>query len=233
MASLFFVPMMEQDFSLGNLAAAAGLEPRTIRNWIAQGLLKGPESMGRNARYTADHLARLKAIRALKEIYGLALADIRRELLVADEERIQALGRRVEPGTRAPSDDRVSASDPVILEPPARSSALEYIRALKGSGSSPTVMAEAPEAGRTAGRTRPQGGIEQLLHRLETTAGSAAPRHAKGEVWFHIPVTPDLILAVRGGVDPDTIARFERVAGLLRDLLLRSDTDSTDETDQQ
>jgi hypothetical protein len=40
--------------SLADLAAASGLLPRTIRSWVAQGLLPAPLTRGPAARYPAE-----------------------------------------------------------------------------------------------------------------------------------------------------------------------------------
>ena len=52
--------------TLAELADASGVPARTIRFYIARGLLGGPVKAGRGAAYTADHLARLEQIKALQ-----------------------------------------------------------------------------------------------------------------------------------------------------------------------
>ena len=78
--------------TLAELAAASGLQPRTIRSWVAQDLLPAPLNRGPGARYPADMLQRLLAIRAMRDLLGMPLAAIRQELLVASAERIARLG---------------------------------------------------------------------------------------------------------------------------------------------
>ena len=63
-------------FSLDELSREADVTPRTIRYYIAEGLLPPPETTGRNASYTQDHLDRLLLIGGLKEQY-LPLKEIR------------------------------------------------------------------------------------------------------------------------------------------------------------
>jgi DNA-binding transcriptional MerR regulator len=65
--------------SLSDLAAHSGLPGRTIRFYIARGLLRGPDKAGRGATYTAEHLERLRAIARLQS-KGLTLAEIAREI---------------------------------------------------------------------------------------------------------------------------------------------------------
>src|SRR5215210_1841141 len=64
---------------IGDLAERAGTTVRTVRYYVAQGLLPGPVGAGRRSAYTYEHLVRLAAIRALKARY-LPLAEIGRRL---------------------------------------------------------------------------------------------------------------------------------------------------------
>jgi DNA-binding transcriptional MerR regulator len=73
-------------WTLRELAGEAGLPERTIRFYIARGLLPGPVGAGRGAAYGDDHLARLGAIRELQE-KGLMLAEIARVLGGDEAER--------------------------------------------------------------------------------------------------------------------------------------------------
>jgi DNA-binding transcriptional MerR regulator len=65
--------------TLAELADASGIPPRTVRFYIARGLLEGPEVAGRGATYGPGHLERLQKIRRLQQ-RGLTLAAIAREL---------------------------------------------------------------------------------------------------------------------------------------------------------
>ena len=65
--------------TLAELAEASGLAARTIRFYIARGLLDGPVKAGRAAAYTEDHLARLEKIKKL-QAQGRMLSEIGRSL---------------------------------------------------------------------------------------------------------------------------------------------------------
>ena len=65
--------------TLGEIAEAAGLPARTIRFYIARGLLNGPVKGGRGAVYTTEHLARLDRIKSLQSD-GRTLSEIARML---------------------------------------------------------------------------------------------------------------------------------------------------------
>lgn len=66
---------MEPELTLAELADRSGLAARTIRFYIARGLLAGPVKAGRGAMYTAAHLERLEKIKAL-QAEGRMLSEI-------------------------------------------------------------------------------------------------------------------------------------------------------------
>lgn len=61
--------------SLAELSEQAEVPPRTIRYYIAQGLLPRPLRSGREATYGNDHLRLLKRIRELQG-KGMTLAEV-------------------------------------------------------------------------------------------------------------------------------------------------------------
>ena len=63
-------------YTIGELADLADVTPRTVRYYVAQGLLPSPMGAGPGARYDEDHLRRLRFIRRLQADH-LPLADIR------------------------------------------------------------------------------------------------------------------------------------------------------------
>jgi len=67
------------EMSLAALAGKAGLPGRTVRFYIAKGLLPGPRKAGRNAAYGPEHLKGLQTIRKLQD-KGLMLAEIGRAM---------------------------------------------------------------------------------------------------------------------------------------------------------
>ena len=74
-----YVDMTDDRFKLQDLADAAGVTPRTVRYYIAQGLLSSPGRLGAGTRYGREHLDRLHLIRRLQD-QGLSLAEIRDRL---------------------------------------------------------------------------------------------------------------------------------------------------------
>ena len=69
----------EASYALGELTDLAGVTVRTVRYYIAEGLLPPPAGAGPHARYTRQHLDRLLLIARLKDAY-MPLKEIRRRL---------------------------------------------------------------------------------------------------------------------------------------------------------
>lgn len=106
--------------TLAELADAADVTPRTVRYYIAQGLLPPPVGAGSAACYTDAHLRHLKAIKALQQQH-LPLSEIRGRL-----------DREPAPDLAAGSNDR----------PP--SSALDYLNQVLGGSHKPPIAALPP-----------------------------------------------------------------------------------------
>ena len=100
------------NYSLAELAQLADVTPRTIRFYVAQGLLPSPEAAGPRTTYTDEHLERLLLIKKLQSA-GLPLATIRAQLRTGT--------------TDEPS--RVAES------------AVDYIRGVLGTGPAPAAPA--------------------------------------------------------------------------------------------
>jgi DNA-binding transcriptional MerR regulator len=70
---------MSNTKTLAELSEESGTPARTIRFYIARGLLDGPVKAGRGAVYTAEHLVRLEKIKELQAA-GRMLAEIAHDL---------------------------------------------------------------------------------------------------------------------------------------------------------
>ena len=95
-------------YTISDLAGLAGSTPRTVRYYVAQGLLPPPIGAGPGAHYTDAHLERLRLIQRLQRQH-LPLSEIR--------QRLAQLGAR-------------EVSELVAEEPPRvpPGSALDYVR---------------------------------------------------------------------------------------------------------
>ena len=117
--------MPDDPYTLADLARLADVTPRTIRYYVAQGLLPSPEAAGSATRYGEGHLARLRMIRRLQRDH-LPLAEIRARLERMGDEDVQ--GALDALGTQAP-DPSLDADD-----------TLAYVRSLmQASNVTPVV----------------------------------------------------------------------------------------------
>jgi DNA-binding transcriptional MerR regulator len=161
------IPEMDNEsrYSLAGLARVTGVTPRTVRYYIAQGLLPGANETGPGASYDGRHLTRLRLIRELQRQH-LPLAEIRSRLgALADDEVAELLA--------AQSTD---AAEP-------EGSALDYIRGVLGSGLRKRRPADdelisyppmPPKATSARGADRLQMRAMRLDADVDTGAGSAA-----------------------------------------------------------
>jgi len=204
----------ESEYSLQDLSDLAGVTPRTIRYYIAQGLLPSPGRAGPGAAYTDGHLNRLRLIRRLQREH-LPLAEIRSRLAALDEATVAAL-------VETPAS-----------EPPA-DSAIDYIRAVLGGDSSPegtpwnpTVAASSPRSPISPPASPPPGNaidIEVPAYRLaessqayaEPPAPTPAPDRSQ---WDRILLAPDVELHVRRPLGRRQHKRVERLIEIARELL--------------
>jgi len=67
--------MKKTAWTLSELAQETGLPARTIRYYIARGLVPGPDVAGRSALYRPEHVQRIQEIRQLQR-RGHMLAEI-------------------------------------------------------------------------------------------------------------------------------------------------------------
>ncbi len=113
-------------YSIADLARLTGLNVRTIRYYIAQGLIPSSGESGPGAHYGDGHLGRLRLTKRLQAEH-LPLSEIRARLV-------------------ALSDDDVAGLLGADAEAPAlpTTSALEYVRGLLSRDSSTMALREAP-----------------------------------------------------------------------------------------
>lgn len=104
-----------ETYDIGELAARADVTRRTVRYYVAEGLLPSPGGAGQQRTYTREHLLRLHAIKRLKDAY-LPLDEIRRHLDGLDEHALQEIL--------------------VVESAPLPESAADYIAAVLGGGES-------------------------------------------------------------------------------------------------
>jgi len=80
----------EARYTIDQLAAQVGISARTVRFYVAERLLPGPDSRGRAAGYSREHLLRLRLARRLVDRH-LPLAEVRERLADLSVDDLRAL----------------------------------------------------------------------------------------------------------------------------------------------
>ncbi|HMP52680.1 MAG TPA: helix-turn-helix domain-containing protein [Candidatus Melainabacteria bacterium] len=190
-------------YSIEELSEMTGFDRRTIRSFIEQGLMRGPDKMGRYAQYSQDHLVRLLAIKNMKEMDGFSTGVIRTRLLTMSQDEVGQVA--------VSSDENFSSST---------TSATDYLKSIRGGSAAPPVSAveETPPEDKK-GTSR--NAIELLLLEFSNLSkGRSVRNKASAETWHRISVTPDVEISVRGLEDGTDIARLTRIADHLREFIL-------------
>lgn len=223
-----------QDLTLEELSERTGVEARTLRSWVSEGLLAPPFKPGRGARYPASNADRALAIRSLKDMHGLSLAEIGRRFLMASDEQIREWAASTVQTSARPGSAREylnklrgrAAAAEAARPEPTRFVAKSMVAPADVDAAAEQLapiyerrrVTAAPAASTTSSatdRTR----IEQLILALEGLLATPAPRRATSTTWTRISVTADLELSVRGDLDPAQRLLFEQLADQLRALL--------------
>ena len=207
---------MTEHFSMRveQVAAEAGLGVDTVRYYQGMGLLPPVGREGRNARYGAEHLTRLRTIRALADD-GFTLAQIKRLLAETGDPLLVSLVG----GPDGLSRDELAELSGLDREMVDLAASAGLIQRLGGpEQTDQTEERFAPEAGAmlAAGRTLLEAGFP--MHRL----AALAARHATG-VEEVVDEAIDLFAEyVRPGQSdhPDDLARlFQTLAALVARLV--------------
>jgi DNA-binding transcriptional MerR regulator len=192
----------DNEYSLADLADLVGVTPRTVRYYVAQGLVPSPGQGGPGARYTDGHLNRLRLIRRLQREH-LPLAEIRTRLEPLDDDEIADL----------------LGAEPVA---PTEGSAIDYIRSVlaKPAGTEwgePTVS--------------PMPRMASMHFMREVSSSEPWPEPAPPppkpppqgtpdrSQWDRIAFTPDVELHVRRPLSRLQNKQVDRLIAIARELL--------------
>lgn len=235
-------------FSLQDLADRTGIEPRTIRSYVERGLIAGPDSMGRGARYPRETLDRLRVLQLLRDANrDVSLDQLRVVLQSLSPTQLRAIADgTLRIGALIDTDalPSPSASPAADANPNARAAgsadALAYLRALKGAakGRAPNepfatlhdadahpLRASEPAASFLTGDQPDFTDLSVLASAAQALAGLAglasSARSVRGESWYRLALTPDIELSVRGDYGPEELAQLHRIGDALKILLTK------------
>jgi DNA-binding transcriptional MerR regulator len=203
-------------FSLAALTRAANVSIRTVRYYIAEGLLPPPVAAGPASFYTQDHLDRLRLIAHLKAHYlplkeirrrlaGLPGDEIRRILTAAETERDAA---DTDNGVDAASLDRILGT----RQPPSPTRPLPPSRPPEATAPGLQVWgmlddrppSEAPRSARAGfAAPDPPAPPASILGQIDPTSASGAPVMTEatpprdGDTWRRVSLGDDAELLIR------------------------------------
>lgn len=218
--------MSDEQFSLRELAALAEVTPRTVRYYTAEGLLPPPDTRGRYARYSGEHLRRLQQIAQLKADY-LPLQVIRERLGPVGG---AATGLAVEEDATLPEPAPPQQGwqrrswPPRLAEGSAGYSVGEGLagprmQAGATGGADPFRLAPQPQVGRIEFFPDEPGApdADEAERRFDR------PMPATTEVWRCMIVAPGIELRLREPVSERRRRKVEAMLAALRDELLREE----------
>lgn len=119
----------QTEWKLAELAAEAGVSPRTVRYYVQRGLLPAPPFKGPDTVYGEEHLRRLKAIRVLQARF-LPLDAIQVELARLSPDELKTLAE-----AQLPTD--ILPPPPPALPEPAKASEVSTPGPVSASGQAP------------------------------------------------------------------------------------------------
>jgi DNA-binding transcriptional MerR regulator len=200
-------------YTIGDVARLAGVSQRTVRYYVAQGLLPTPDGAGPGAHYGGGHLERLRLIRRLQREH-LPLAEIRT--------RLEGL-----------TDDQIADLNRVDAPKPPSDSALDYIRALLGSPAQPTRpvhpaqptrpmpprMLAAPSMSVPPRAAEPPVLLSQMAPSATEAPESAPESNLERSQWERLSLGPNLELHVRRPLSRLEQRRVERLITIARQVL--------------
>ena len=207
MVIIWFLCMTRDSYSMNELAETTSIEPRTIRSYIERGLLPNAGKRGRGARYSTEHLARLRTIQGLRRARpGITLNDIRILLQQLKPEQIHRLAR-----------GSITAVASAISEPVHQESDLpegnfqkEYFQRETETDVGVIDWSQIASS---------MTGVERLVRLLREVSGVRSPTpKSRIENWTRIAVTQDFELSVRADFAAGQLVAFRELADLLRHL---------------
>lgn len=214
-------PTSPEGLTLQELADHTGVEPRTIRSYVEKGVIPGPGTLGRGARYPRETLDRLKVLQLLRDANrSLTLDQIRVLLHGIGPSQLRAI---------AEGDLRIGAvidTDAAGTSPLPKSAAMDYLHGLRQSWqqSDPSLFSACYVSPRTV--PSPDDDQLSLLENAaralaELVGATSSSRTSRGESWYRIALTPDIELSVRGEFGTEQLAQLHRIGDALRTLLTK------------
>lgn len=226
--------MPDDPYSLADLARLADVTPRTVRYYVAQGLLPSPDAAGPATRYGEGHLARLRLIKRLQRDH-LPLAEIRSRLERMGDDEVDAalaVGDVDEPVPSMSTDETLAYVRGLMTkagvaptfyeqtEPPpmlAKPSGL-YIREAPEEYPLRDAPASMPAPSMPAPSMPAPASPPASMPPLTSSPAPVRPQTVDRSTWERLSITPDIEIHVRRPLDRRSNKLVERLARIARDL---------------
>lgn len=224
-------------YTLQELAELTGIEQRTIRSYVERGILPGPESLGRGARYPREALDRLRVLQLLRDanpaltldqvrvlLRGLSLRHLRD--IASGALRIGAVIDTDAPSAPGRGDALayLKSIHPTAV-PPAdadRPFSAAHAALFQGTGAESGNVAMSASARPVPTDIEHLSALAHAARALADLTGVApSVRGVRGEAWYRLPITPDIELSVRGAYGTEEMAQLHRIGEALRHLLTK------------
>jgi DNA-binding transcriptional MerR regulator len=212
--------MPDEPYTLTDLASLVDVTPRTVRYYVAQGLLPSPDAAGPATRYGEGHLARLRLIKRLQREH-LPLAEIRARLeRMGDPEVQQMLDSTPDSPQPAPAETLAfvrglmakSGVQPRVAETRAmyRRSEATFERTVPDSFPLRSEPVPPPSPSLPA----------QVPGTPPSPLSAPTPRTQVGgrTTWEHVVLAPDVELHVRRPLDRTVNKRVDQLIRIAREL---------------
>ncbi len=187
--------------TISELAERAGVSPRTVRYYVAEGLLPAPGGAGQNRIYTREHYLRLKLIRRLQAEH-LPLAEIKPRLAALSLAELEELAASTPEEPALPEEPReflkAFLADSLVtshsLSTPNRSEAMASKAAERGTALLRRILKPAAQADAMPGPIIP--GPTPISASVPISSPSPTP-----ELWQRVVLAPGVELHYQPG-DP-------------------------------
>ncbi len=208
---------IDTPYTIAHLARITGVNGRTIRYYISQGLLPASGESGPGAHYGQGHLDRLQLIKRLQTQY-LPNAEIRRQLSALSDDEVAG----------------ILAEQPGVDRSKPTTSALDYVRGVLGESAKVPAppqmlarsMAAPPQEPQRSSPTPAVGSIVQLPmapqpmdSNADADVGDHEPPPLERSQWERLSLSPDVELHVRRPLSRQEQKRVDRLITIARQVL--------------
>jgi DNA-binding transcriptional MerR regulator len=190
----------EISLTIDELSERTQTPVRTVRYYIAEGLLPGPGARGKGASYSEEHLLRLRLIRRLTERRA-PLAEIREVMARVTPEEIRAL--LAEEDARAEALERAEQAQAV--------SPRAYIAALLDQARAPRSPSQPTSTPRPGAKPSRYMGIGTAARSGASGPGGMSGAASETSAWRRVELAPGVELHIRLEAEKQNQTLIERL----------------------